>query len=78
MLEFIGEFLVQLFTEGIITGLMKLIKLIGLIIYKLITFNKKSIPELWKAYEESPEPYSWGCLFIIFSTILIYLGTFLF
>ena len=78
MLEIIGEFLVQLFAEVILKGLMNLIKLIGLIIYKLITFNKKSIAELWKTYEESPEPFSWGCLFIIFSTFLICLGTFLF
>lgn len=64
MIEVIAEviiyFFVDIIFQGIILRFFKIIKTIGIIILKLMTFSGKSIKELKDSYKDSSIPYFLG------------------
>lgn len=75
MIEIIIEGILHLFVEiifqGIILGFLKMIKLLGILILKLITLSSLPISELRKKYKDSALPYFLGFGLIIGTSILI-------
>ena len=65
ILEMIVYFFVEIIFQGIILGIFRGIKLIGLLALKVITLSDKPIVELKEKYEDSSKPYFLGFGIII-------------
>ena len=65
LLEMIVYFFVEIIFQGIILGIFRGAKLVGLLTLKLITLNNKSINDLKEKYKDSSKPYFIGFGLII-------------
>ncbi|MFK7948687.1 MAG: hypothetical protein AB8G11_13935 [Saprospiraceae bacterium] len=68
--EIIGYIFVKVIFQGIILGILRVIRGIGIIIIKIITFNKESFSEISQTYKGSLIPYLVGLSLTI---VMIYL-----
>lgn len=74
IVELIIYFFVEVIFQGIILGIVKGVKVIGLITLKLITLSKESNEELNDKYKGSSKPYFIGFGILIGSIYLIING----
>ncbi len=70
LLEMIAYFFVEIIFQGIILGIFRGIRLVGLFALKLITFDNESLNDLKERYKGSSKPHFLGFGLII---SLIYL-----
>lgn len=60
ILEFLAYIFVEILFQGVILGIFKIIYWTGVLVMKLITFNKQPFADLIEKYKDSAMPYFLG------------------
>ncbi len=62
ILEFLAYIFVEILFRIVILGIFKIIYWTGVLVLKIITFNKQPLAELFETYKDSALPYFIGTI----------------